>query len=119
MEGMQPYRMSPTGRTVTVPARRILAGLALLCALALTACGGTSTRWQPPGSTPPAAKGDTVSAKVTGPADGATNVPAAAEITFTADHATGTKVEVTNAGTGATVDGAMREDGSSWVPQQA
>jgi lipoprotein-anchoring transpeptidase ErfK/SrfK len=119
MEGMQPHRMPPTGLTNRVPARRLLAGLALLCALALTACGGTDARWQPPGSKPPAAAGDTVAATVTAPADGATNVPAATEITFTAEHATGTKVAVSNAATGATVDGAMRDDGSSWVPQQA
>jgi lipoprotein-anchoring transpeptidase ErfK/SrfK len=115
---MQPYRMPPTGRR-RAPARRITAGLALLGALTLAACGGTTSRWQPPGSAPPAAKGDTVAAKVTGPADGATDVPASAEITFTADHATGTTVQLTNAASGATVDGSLRADGSSWVPMQA
>jgi len=116
---MQPNRTGPTGRTIAVPARRLIAGLALLSALALTACNGTTTRWQPAGSKPPAAKGDTVAATVKVPADGATDVPASTEITFTADHATSTTVKVSNAGSGATVDGSMREDGSSWVPQQA
>ena len=116
---MQPNRTGPTGRTIAVPARRLIAGLALFSALALAACNSTSARWQPAGSKPPAAKGDTVAATVTGPANGATDVPASTEITFTADHATSTKVQVSNAGTGATVDGSMRDDGSSWVPQQA
>src|SRR5262245_36945846 len=117
---MQPYRTVSTGRKIAVPARRIVAGLALLSALALAACNSpTNARWQPAGSRPSTAKGDTVAATVTAPANGATDVSAATEITFTADHATSTTVHVNNAGTGASVDGSMRSDGSSWVPMQA
>src|SRR5690348_7846040 len=116
---MQPNRTGPTGRTIAVPARRVIAGLALFSALALAACNSTTARWQPAGSKPPAAKGDVVAATVTAPANGATDVPASTEITFTADHAKSTAVKVTNAGSGAVVDGSMREDGSSWVPMQA
>src|SRR5262249_24735602 len=63
--------------------------------------------------------GKKVAASVSEPKDGATGVPAAVEITYQTKNAKDATVQLTNAGTGATVDGAMRPDGSSWVPAQA
>ncbi len=79
MVGMEPHRVRPTGRTMSVPAR-ITAGLALGCAPALAPCDGTSARWQSAGSTPPAGKGDALMAKVTGPVEGGTGGPGCSEI---------------------------------------
>src|SRR5207244_1957986 len=61
------------------------------------------------------AAADKVRASISGPASGAKAVSTAAEITFTTKKATGTTVALTDAAGGA-VQGALRADGSSWVP---
>jgi lipoprotein-anchoring transpeptidase ErfK/SrfK len=89
--------------------RRLFAAVTL-CLVGLTACAGTGSP-SPPGPNP-----DGPSVALTGPTDGATDVPTSAEIAYTAE--TGSTIEVTLVdGAGRTVDGALRPDGSSWVPE--
>ena len=95
------------------------AALALGLALAVAGCGDDPARWYsaegvPAADTPAAAA--PVNLAVTSPAEGATNVPAAAEIAFTTDAASST-VDLTDA-SGAKVDGSLRADKSAWVPGQ-
>jgi lipoprotein-anchoring transpeptidase ErfK/SrfK len=73
------------------------------------ACSSEAT-WNAPGETP-----DPPKVTMVGPLDGATDVPTAAELEFTLEGTQTAEVSLTDAG-GATVTGAMREDGSSWVP---
>ncbi|WP_203916612.1 L,D-transpeptidase [Rugosimonospora africana] len=106
--------------------------MAVLGTLALTACAApASTTWYRAGaqaSSPAQAKptqtsspaqGAGTGATVRSPSDGESDVPASTEITFTAHHATKITVTLTDDDNGAVVDGAMRADGSSWVPEQA
>lgn len=93
---------------------RALASITVLCGLVgLTACGtaGAATWHAADGSVP--ASGDTVS--ITAPADGATNVATAVELTLTGPNAASANVVLTDAA-GTTVPGAMRADGSAWLP---
>jgi len=92
---------------------RVLAAIAALGAGALlTGCSAASaTTWQAAGSTP-GKQGPSISA----PADGATDVPAAAEVVLTGADASA-KVALADAG-GTPVPGALRPDSSSWVPAQ-
>ena len=96
------------------------AALALAVALVVGGCSADSARWHnangSTGGNDGATAAPPVNLAVTSPADGATNVPAAAEIAFTTDAASST-VELTDAA-GAKVDGALRSDRSSWVPGQ-
>jgi lipoprotein-anchoring transpeptidase ErfK/SrfK len=96
---------------------RPLAALAVLGGLAaLTGCtSAASASWQAAGSKPPASV--TAALSVTAPADNATKVPTATEITFTAAKGATPTVTLTESG-GGTVPGAMRADGSAWVPGQ-
>jgi lipoprotein-anchoring transpeptidase ErfK/SrfK len=88
-----------------------LGGLALLTGC--TSAAGAS--WQAAGSKPATSVTSPIS--ITVPADAAKDVPTATEIAFTVPKgATGT-VSVTDPG-GGTVAGAMRTDGSSWVPAE-
>src|SRR3989440_8306868 len=96
---------------------RVLAAIAALGAGALlTGCSAASaTTWQAAGSTP-GKQGPSISA----PADGATDVPAAAEIVLAGAGAgadASAKVALADAG-GTPVPGALRPDSSSWVPAQ-
>jgi lipoprotein-anchoring transpeptidase ErfK/SrfK len=84
--------------------------LATLLAVGLGAC--TRATWNAPGETP-----DPPKVTLTAPADGATDVSTATEIEFSLAGTRTSQVTLTEEG-GATVDGAMREDGSSWVPGQ-
>jgi lipoprotein-anchoring transpeptidase ErfK/SrfK len=91
---------------------RKLFAIVTLCLLGLTACDGT------PGSTgtnPPGVSDDGITVSLTSPKDGATDVPASAEITYAVEGASGAEVTLTDEA-GRTVDGAMRPDGSSWLP---
>ena len=83
---------------------------AVLTLLAPTACTGES-RWQPPGET-----ADPPKVELTAPANGATDVAAAAELVFTVTGTKDVTVALTDAA-GTAVAGAMRPDGSSWVPE--
>jgi lipoprotein-anchoring transpeptidase ErfK/SrfK len=93
-------------------ARVLAAAAALGGAALLTGCSGTSATWQAPGAEPvrKAPAGPSISA----PADGATGVPAAAEIVLAGADPQTTVTLADSAGT--RVDGALRPDSSSWVP---
>src|SRR5262249_27235696 len=72
--GMRPSTTFPS---------RYFAALMLIAALALSACGKSSTHWNGPGG--PGGNtndGGKVGASISEPNDGATGVPAAAEITY-------------------------------------
>ena len=91
--------------------RKLLgATIALLGVLAASACTGGS-RWQPPGET-----ADPPKVEVTGPVDGAADVPAAAELTYTVTGTQDVTVALADAA-GTAVAGALRADRSSWVPE--
>jgi lipoprotein-anchoring transpeptidase ErfK/SrfK len=96
---------------------RPTAALAALGGLAiLTGCARAETAtWHPAGGKPPASA--TAPLVVTSPADAATNVPTATEIAFTAPKGSAATVALADA-SGGTVAGAMRPDGSSWLPAQ-
>lgn len=97
---------------------RITVGLLLAVPLAVAGCSGSRTAtWRGPGggaSTGPSR--DSLAAAVTSPVDNAVGVPTSGEIVYTATKATSTRVELTDA-SGARVNGALRADGSSWVPE--
>jgi len=59
---------------------------------------------------------DVLEAKITSPADGAADVAASTEITYTAKGAATTAFKLVN-GAGQEVAGDLRSDGSSWVPK--
>jgi lipoprotein-anchoring transpeptidase ErfK/SrfK len=99
--------------------RRGAAAVALIVVLSLSACTKSpSTHWNGQGGSN-TDDGGKVAATISEPKDAATDVPASVEIVYQTKNATGATVEVTNAGTGAKVDGKPRPDGSSWIPQQA
>jgi len=102
--------MNPVRR---LPAR-LAAGLLVAGLAVLAGCGANAPVWNGGGSNAGAA-GGRAQAKVTGPANGATDVPTSAEIAFTA---AGTSTVTLTDAAGATVAGAMRPDGSSWVPAE-
>ncbi len=107
--------------TATAPRRVVVRGAAVAvlgAALAVSACGKSSSHWNGPGGGN-VNDGGKVAVSVTTPADGASGVPASVELTYRTKNAKGAAVELTNASSGAHVDGALRPDGSSWVPAQA
>jgi lipoprotein-anchoring transpeptidase ErfK/SrfK len=96
--------------------------LVLVGALALAGCSGNpSTRWKGPGSEPGssggAPAGPVANATINTPADGATNVSTAVEVAYAATNASSTSVSLTDA-SGASVSGALRGDGSAWLPDK-
>ena len=103
--------------------RSRFAGLVLVGALALAGCSaGSSTRWKGPGSASDpsgssSAAGPVASATITTPANGAANVSTAVEVAYAATNAASTTVSLTDA-SGASVPGAMRADGSAWLPDK-
>ncbi len=97
---------------------RPLATLAALGGLAVLTTGCTSAvkaGWQDAGSKPPASV--TAPLAITSPADAATKVPTATEIAFTTAKGATATVTLADAN-GGTVAGALRPDGSSWVPAE-
>ncbi|MEU6020661.1 Ig-like domain-containing protein [Micromonospora sp. NPDC047134] len=101
--------------------RASLAAGMLAVALALTsACtgggkgGGTAPGWQG-GADQPAAK---ASVTISEPAAEAKNVPASTAITFAAEQAEETSVELTDSA-GKKVKGTLAQDGRSWLPSKA
>ncbi|WP_239088183.1 L,D-transpeptidase [Planosporangium mesophilum] len=107
------------GQTAARRRRSVGAMVALAGLMVLAACGGsdkasngkgrTSTPRSTASAPPPPV------AAVSFPADGAADVPTSAEIAFTTENARSSMVTLTDAA-GAPVDGAMRSDGSSWIP---
>jgi lipoprotein-anchoring transpeptidase ErfK/SrfK len=94
------------------PGRLVCASL-LVSALALVAGCTDKPSWREPGQTGSSSKAPS-GPTVTAPKDGATDVPTSAEVELTGANRS-TPVTLTDAG-GTTIEGTMREDGSSWVP---
>lgn len=94
---------------------RTLATIATLGGLAvLTGCGtAAAATWQGPGTQVAGNSATTVA--VAAPADAATDISTASEIAFKATNAATTSVTLADAD-GNAVDGAMRADGTGWVP---
>jgi lipoprotein-anchoring transpeptidase ErfK/SrfK len=83
----------------------------LVLLIALAGCGDDN-RWQNPGSQPSQASGITLT-----PADNATDIAVAVEIAAKSEKGKITEVALADE-SGAKVSGKMREDGSSWVPDE-
>jgi len=79
-------------------------------ALVLSAGACSKAEWNTPGETP-----DPPKVTIQSPADGATDVPASAELEFTTEGTKTVEVTMTDGG-GSPVEGAMRDDGTSWIP---
>ncbi len=96
--------------------RRLTAGLLVAGLVALAGCGPNNTpQWNGGGNPSSTAAGGKATAKISGPADGATGVPTSTEITFTG---AGTSTVTLTDAAGTVVAGAPRADGSSWVPAE-
>jgi len=96
--------------------RRLSAAIALSTLLVLAGCSSGST-WHGDGKDGTSAKPDpnAPTAAISFPVNGASDVPASAEIAFTTKKASSSTVSVTDEH-GKAVEGAMRPDGSSWLP---
>ncbi|MBX6356508.1 MAG: L,D-transpeptidase family protein [Micromonosporaceae bacterium] len=99
---------------------KVLALVAAAAALALAGCssGKPDSSWHGGGSASPTQNDSKAVAKILEPASGATDVPAAAEIKFSAEHAVSSTFELKDAD-GDVVEGKLRDDKSSWVPATA
>ena len=93
--------------------RRVVSPILVVIALALgaTACTG-GANWREPGET-----ADPPKVTLVGPLDGATGVPTSAELEFTLEGTSTAEVALSDPA-GSVVTGAMRDDGSSWIPDQ-
>jgi lipoprotein-anchoring transpeptidase ErfK/SrfK len=102
--------------------RKIIAVLAVVATLGLAACSDSKPEgaWQGGGGggTGQTQDHSKAVAKISEPAAGATDVPASAEIKFSAEQAASSKFELKDAD-GNAVDGNLRDDRSSWVPAAA
>ena len=97
------------------PPRRGVAIVTLVAALGMTACttgGGRFVR--PPGSSPQTGAGAPLNVA---PAGNATDVPVSVEVELSEKGATLISVKLTDAD-GRSVTGKLREDASSWVPDE-
>src|SRR5688572_11279953 len=98
-------------------ARTLMATVALVGGLvALSACSGPAS-WHGAGDTAGSGGGEAAKAAavtIAAPADGATDIPTSTEIGL-ANAKPGSTVTITDA-SGATVAGAMRPDGQTWLP---
>ncbi len=96
-------------------ARTVIAVAALVGSLgAMTACGSKPGAWNNADGTPGNPATREVATTIAAPADGATDVSTATEIGL-ANAKPGATVTITDAA-GATVPGAMRADGQTWIP---
>jgi lipoprotein-anchoring transpeptidase ErfK/SrfK len=91
----------------------LVTGVAAAVLLAVTACGSGQPSWHS-GDGQDGTRNGALS--ITSPPNRAADVPTSSEITFTGTAAAGAHVTLTDAD-GAAVDGAMRADGTSWVPR--
>jgi lipoprotein-anchoring transpeptidase ErfK/SrfK len=91
--------------------------VALAALLTFTACRSSTPSPDAKGAAPaPSASAPAApTVAISSPTDGATDIPASAEIAFQAENARSATLTLTDAA-GTAVEGAMRPDGSSWVP---
>ncbi|MEJ3748654.1 Ig-like domain-containing protein [Actinomycetes bacterium KLBMP 9797] len=108
--------------------RRAVAAAALAALLALvTACSGGGdddnngggSSWNGGGNGGQAEDGSKAVATITGPAADAKDVPAATEIIFTTENATGAPTVEMKDAAGEVVKGALQADGKTWLPEKA
>ncbi len=99
-------------------AGRIVAVLAVAAVLGVSACASSPSTHRNGSGGGNTDDGGKVSASITVPASGATDVPAAIEITYRTTNAKSSSVQLTDA-SGANVDGKPRADGTSWVPARS
>lgn len=93
--------------------RARLAGiLTVVVGLAFASACTKDPSWNTPGETP-----DPPKVTIVSPEDGATNVITAAELQFTLEGTQTAQVTLTDGG-GNAITGAMRPDGSSWLPDR-
>lgn len=96
--------------------RRVVTAIAVCLALFGVAACSPGAKWLNPGETEPAGDGSAPpKVSLIGLTDGATDVPTSAEITYTVTDAPPPKVSLVDSA-GKAVAGALRADGSSWVP---
>jgi lipoprotein-anchoring transpeptidase ErfK/SrfK len=93
--------------------RRLIASALCLALVGLAGCDGAGGNG--PGNQPSGETKDPPKIELTTPKDGATDVPASVEIAYTATGASSVEVKLADTD-GAAVDGALRADGSSWLP---
>jgi lipoprotein-anchoring transpeptidase ErfK/SrfK len=106
----------PAMKTRALGAIAALGGMILLGGL--SACGtADAATWHGKGSTGATTtdKAAAAAATITAPANGATNVSTAVELALAGTDTKAADVTVTDA-SGAKVDGAVRADGTTWVP---
>jgi lipoprotein-anchoring transpeptidase ErfK/SrfK len=89
----------------------VTVGAAMALALSVGACT-PGTRWNNPGETV-----DPPKVTIQSPADGSVDVPTSAELEFALEGTRTAEVTLTDSA-GTAVAGAMRADGSSWVPAE-
>ena len=108
--------MHPTRRRTpgTWLAGLALGGLAGLVLLSGCSSAGTGAAWH---AAPHGQVQDQASATVSAPRDGATDQPTSTELTVSTSHVGSASVTLTDA-SGRRVPGALRVDGSSWVPDR-
>jgi len=99
-----------------VEVTRLFAALAALAgAIVLTGCATAGPTWHSADGTVPGEQPRAVTPAITAPSDGATGVPTALELALDATAGAPETVTLADAA-GKTVPGAMRADGSAWVP---
>jgi lipoprotein-anchoring transpeptidase ErfK/SrfK len=91
--------------------RKGLIAAVVALAMGAAACS-PGAKWNAPGETP-----DPPKVNLSAPADGSTDVPTSAELAFSVEGTQDFQVTMTDAG-GNAVKGAMRTDGSSWIPDE-
>jgi lipoprotein-anchoring transpeptidase ErfK/SrfK len=91
--------------------RKVLISAVVALAMGAAACS-PGAKWNAPGETP-----DPPKVNLSAPADGSTDVPTSAELVFTVEGTQDVQVSLSDAG-GNAIKGAMRTDGSSWIPDE-
>src|SRR6266699_4323903 len=110
-------RLHARGRLVSRGIAAVVLVAALGFSAACTGSGSKSSDLHGGGAGGGAAKGSHLAATITTPANNATEVPAATEISFKADNAKSATVELKDPD-GKTVAGKLRDDGSNWVADE-
>ncbi|GHJ45671.1 hypothetical protein Cs7R123_30130 [Catellatospora sp. TT07R-123] len=96
-----------------------LAGAGAAGVASLAACTGDKAPvWNGSGDGKPQETPPKAAVTITGPATDSKNIPASAEIVFTATDAVDTKIVLADAA-GTEVAGAMHPDGAGWLPDKA
>src|SRR5215510_12411189 len=98
------------------PLRIALFGILTLAAPALVACGPWAASGSHPAPTHPSEAAKPLGLSIT-PPSGTARAPVSTEVGLSVTNGTVASVLMTRSD-GAPVSGAMRDDGSSWIPNQ-